>query len=227
MAEAVGWPSTAAALIALQSELAGRSPPPWSPSGSIKVAGCAICFARRASAPGCAGEPGWAGAALWDGGAIVETGVVHGAAGAAFEPGLLALREGPLLEAALRSLRQRPDVVLVNATGRDHPRRAGLALHLGAVLEIPTAGVTRQPLLAAGSPPGEQRGDRSPLLLDGECVAVWLRAREKARPIVVHGGWRVAVETGADLVLAVAGSARTPEPLREARRLARTARASL
>lgn len=63
---------------------------------------------------------------------------------------MLALREGPLLEAAVRALDERPDVLLVNATGRDHPRRAGLAVQLGTLLELPTIGVSHRPLLATG-----------------------------------------------------------------------------
>src|SRR5436305_1869658 len=81
-----------------------------------------------------------------------------GPAGAAYEPGLLALRAGRLLEDAVRRLPRSPDVLLVNATGRDHPRRAGLALQLGAVLGVPTVGVTHRPLLAAGEWPADEIG---------------------------------------------------------------------
>src|SRR5205823_6008565 len=96
--------------------------------------------------------------------------VVTGQAGAPYEPGLLALREGPLLEAAVRNLPVEPELVLVNATGRDHPRRAGLAIHLGAALGLPTVGVTDRPLHATGSPPEDRRGATSPLALEGELV---------------------------------------------------------
>ena len=80
---------------------------------------------------------------------LVGTAVARGQAGAHYEPGLLALREGSLLEAAVRALPGRPEVVIANATGRDHPRGAGLALHLGAVLDLPSVGLTDRPLLAA------------------------------------------------------------------------------
>ena len=73
-----------------------------------------------------------------------------GPAGGPYLPALLALREGPLLEQAVRALPIAPEVLVVNATGRDHPRRAGLALHLGAVLGVPTVGVTTRPLVAEG-----------------------------------------------------------------------------
>jgi hypothetical protein len=116
--------------------------------------------------------------------------VVSGTAAAPYEPGLLALREGPLLEAALRALPEPPQVVLANASGRDHPRGAGLALHLGAALHLPSVGVTDRLLLATGSEPGPGRGATSSLMLDNSEVARSLRTRAGARPIVVHPGWR-------------------------------------
>src|SRR5581483_1596833 len=117
-----------------------------------------------------------------------DVSVVSAVTPAAYEPGLLALREGPLLEAAVRGLSERPDVLLVDATGRDHPRRAGLALQLGAVLDLPTVGVTDRPLLARGEAPAEARGSASPLLLEGERVGYLVRTRTRARPIAVHAG---------------------------------------
>jgi deoxyribonuclease V len=152
--------------------------------------------------------------------------VVAGPAGAPYEPGLLALREGPLLEAAVRALPEPPEVVIANATGRDHPRGAGLALHLGAMLELPSVGVTDRPLLASGPEPGPARGATSPLLLEGSEVARALRTRAGARPVVVHPGWRVDLDTAVAVVVASTRRARTPEPARRARRAAREARAA-
>src|SRR5690348_7487926 len=142
---AVGWPATAAELIALQEALGRERPPAWQAPAHLAIAGCFVCFQRGGATNGAAGEPGWAAAALVRDGRTLCTAAVTGKAGAAYEAGLLALREGPLLEAALRALPVRPDVLLVNATGRDHPRRAGLALHLGAVIELPSLGITHRP----------------------------------------------------------------------------------
>jgi deoxyribonuclease V len=214
------WPSTAGELIRVQEELALAAPPPFRPRAAAAIAGCFVCFARGGSGPGEAGDPGWAGAAL--GG---ESAAVAGRAGAPYEPGLLALREGALLELAVGGLRGRPDALLVNATGRDHPRRAGVALHLGAVLGLPTVGVTHRPLLAGGDWPRDEAGARSPLLLEGEVVGYWLRTRVGTRPLAVHAGWRTDPETAVGLVLAACASRRTPEPLRLARTAARVARA--
>jgi deoxyribonuclease V len=144
---------------------------------------------------------------------------------ARYEPGLLALREGPLLEAAVGGLARAPDVLLVNATGRDHPRRAGLAMHLGAVLGLPTVGLTHRPLLAAGDWPDDSYGATSPLRLDGDVVGVWVRTRKGARPLAAHAAWRTDADQAAETVLRCWCRRRTPEPLREARRLARLARA--
>lgn len=222
------WPATPSGLVRAQHELSGATGPPWRPTGPRPlVAACFACFDRGLVGRGARGDRGWGAAALMHGDRhVVGTGVVQGEAGAAYEPGLQALREGRLLEGAIRALAVEPEVVLANATGRDHPRRAGLALHLGAVLELPTVGVTDRPLLAMGEPPPPELGATSPLLLDGAEVARLVRTRPGARPLVVHSGWRTDLDTAVSVVLAATRRARTPEPLRQARREARRARAA-
>jgi deoxyribonuclease V len=152
--------------------------------------------------------------------------VTLGAAGATYVPGLLALRAGPLMEQAVRALPTLPEVLLVDATGRDHPRGAGLAIHLGAQLGLPTVGVTHRPLLAAGEWPADRRGATSPLTLDGVTVASWMRTRAGVRPLVVHPGWRTDLAAALEVVARTTARHRTPEPLRRARRLARRARSA-
>jgi deoxyribonuclease V len=99
------WPSPRDELIELQLELAQARPPAWRPgSGGLLAAGCFVCFPRGISGSGAAGDLGYAGAVVLNGRGLVGEAVVAGAAGAAYEPGLLALREGPLLEAAVRAL---------------------------------------------------------------------------------------------------------------------------
>jgi deoxyribonuclease V len=224
----VSWPATPEALIAEQERLRAAAPPPWtSAAGSGSVGGCFVCSPSGKEGAGAAGDPCWAGAALLGPGSERATSLATGRAGAPYQAGLLALREGPLLEQAVRGLPGRPQVLLVNATGRDHPRRAGLALHLGALLDLPTVGVTHRPLFASGAWPEAWRGARAPLVLDGEAVGFWLRTREGSRPVAVHAAWRTAPDVAVEVVLrATSGGARTPEPLRLARQAARTARAA-
>jgi deoxyribonuclease V len=207
-------------LVAAQLELAAAKPPPWRPAAGLHVGGCFVCFERGGCGPGGPGDGAWAAAAL-----AGEISVVAGAAGAAYASGLLALREGRLLEAAVRALAEPPDVLLVNATGRDHPRRAGLALQLGNVLNLPTVGITHRTLLATGGWPPDERGARRPIAIGGEPVGYWLRTRPGTRPLAVHAAWRTDPETAAQVALSATLVARTPEPLRHARRAARTARA--
>src|ERR671914_232347 len=94
-----------------------------------------------------------------------------------------------------------------------------------ALLERPSVGVTDRPLLASGPEPGLERGATSPLLIGRREVACALRTRAGARPVVVHSGWRTDLDTAVSVVLASTRRARTPEPLRRARRAARQARA--
>jgi len=186
-----------------------------------------VCFSEDADALAAGAEPAWAAAATFEGGRRVAAYAVAGTTTAGYAPGLLALRAGPLLERAVAGLRVRPDVLLVDATGRDHPRGAGLALHLGAVLDLPTVGVTDRPLVAVdvvcdSDPAG---ADRRPLAFAGEVVAYRVTTRAGARPLVAHAAWRTDAVTAWAVVRRFAGATRTPVPLREARRLARTARA--
>jgi deoxyribonuclease V len=213
------WPHTRQELIEEQSRLAVLEPTAWRFEPGATVGGVFVCYLPGESGPGEAGDPAWTAACVGR-----ATTLAPGHAGAPYEPGLLALREGALLEVAVRALPELPDLLLVDATGRDHPRRAGLAFHLGAVPGLPTVGVTHRPLLAEGEWPTGARGARSPLLLGGEHVGYWLRTKTGTRPLAVHAAWRTDPEAAADVVLS-ASRARTPEPLRRARRRAREARA--
>jgi deoxyribonuclease V len=234
------WPASAEALVEQQLELAAAADAvlkadPWQLPASSEpkplLGGCFVAFAFGEAGPGHAGDRAWAAAvtAFPPSGRtfhVEEEVVIAGTAGAAYLPGLLALREGALLSEAVQSLGRRPDLLLVDATGRDHPRRAGLALHLGALADIPTVGVTHRPLYATGPQPAQRRGASTSLLLAGEEVARWICTRTGARPVVAHAGWRTDPGTAAEVVLAASTQAgRAPIPLREARRVARESRA--
>lgn len=218
------WPIDADSLIDVQRELARTRAQPWHPRGEPRIGACWVCFPRGLTGPGGPGDRTWAAVVVMHDGLVLEQQVRRGVADAPYRPGLMALRIGRLMEATVRALTTPPDVLLVDATGRDHPRGAGLALHLGAELGLPTVGVTHRPLRARGTWPADRRGATSPLRIGGTTVACWARTRPGVRPLVVHPGWRVDLATAVEIVLGTTGQPRTPEPLRRARQLARTAR---
>ena len=241
------WPDSPDDLMRLQrrlAELAGDAGVWRPPARPLLVAAAFCAFPTNRPGPGAAGDPACAAAVLWrEGGPcagcaggrsggppqapgeVISRAVVLGEAGAAYEAGLLALRAGPMLAAALSSLEGEPDVLLLDATGRDHPRRAGLALHAGAALARASVGVTNRSLAAEAQTPGESEGSVAPILLDGERVGWALRSRAGVNPVFVHAGWRTDPDTALEVVRRLLGRWRTPEPLRLARRDARVARA--
>lgn len=236
------WPATIPELEAMQLHLATAAPPPWHFPGDgetllrgarpgaglapgLVIGGCFVCFGRDSGGPGAAGDPGWAAAVCWADGSLRSSVAVSGQAGAPYDAGHLALREGPLLEAAVRALPEPPEVLLVNSTGRDHPRGAGMALHLGAQLGLPTVGVTNRLLLATGDPPADALHECTAFECAGAITGWWVRTRAATRPLAVHAAWRTDARTALAVVLACTLRNRTPEPLRLARRTAREARA--
>lgn len=252
---ALGWPIDDSGLRALQHRLAQRADRARAQdrvvvSGEMLLGGCFVAFARGEAGPGHPGDRAWAAAVTWrptgrlrdEGEALrgrshahgprvardtAEQVVVFDTVPASYRAGLLAEREGPILERAVAGLARPPDVLLVDATGVDHPRRAGLAIHLGAVLGIPTVGVTHRVLRAAEPPqPARRRGSSAPVVLGDEVVGHLVRTRDGAKPVVAHAGWRTDVDDAREVVLlASTPASRTPVPLGEARRVAREARA--
>jgi deoxyribonuclease V len=219
------WPADAESLIAYQKQLATATPEPWSSDPSTaRIAGCWVCFPRGLSGPGTDHDQAWSAAVIMLRGRIQDQQAVTSTARASYVPGLLALRLGPLMEEAIRALQGVPDIVLLDSTARDHPRRAGLALHLGAELDIPTIGVTHRPLIASGKWPDDDRGAVSPLWIGEERVGCWLRTQPGVRPLAVNPGWRIELPTAVDVVMNMTSRRRTPEPLRRARQLARRTR---
>ena len=215
----MAWPQSPGRLALEQHRLAAEIWTAWRPLGRYRVGAVFVCFDQTGPGNGSLGDRGFAAAACDD-----EVAVVTGEAPTGYSPGRLALRQGPLLERAIRGLGALPDVLLVDATGRDHPRRCGLALHLGAVVGVPTVGVTHRPLRAEGEWPADERGATSELVLDGERVGYWVRTKRGARPLVAHAAWRTGPEAAVEVLLAATGQARSPEALRQARSAARRLR---
>jgi deoxyribonuclease V len=135
-------------------------------------------------------------------------------------PGLLSFRELPAVAAALSRLSQRPDLVLCDGQGRAHPRRFGIACHLGVVTDLATIGVGKSRLCGRHDEPGTYKGQFTDLVDNGEVIGRVLRSRERVRPIYVSVGHRVSLDTAVDRVLACTPRYHLPEPIRAADRLA-------
>jgi len=133
-----------------------------------------------------------------------------------YVPGLLSFRESPVLLAAFRLLRTEPDVILVDGHGLAHPRRFGIACHLGLLLDRPTIGCAKSLLVGEHPEPGGRAGSAVPLMLDGEVVGVVLRTRDRVKPIYVTQGHRVSLETAVEIVKGCLDGFQIPKPTREA-----------
>lgn len=135
-------------------------------------------------------------------------------------PGLLSFRELPAALLALERVRIDPDVILCDGQGYAHPRRFGLACHLGVLADRPTVGVAKQRLIGEFQPPPQERGAWTPLIDKGEVVGAALRSRPGTRPIFISSGHRVGLDTAIDLVMACITRYRLPETTRQAHHLA-------
>ena len=137
-----------------------------------------------------------------------------------YVPGLLSFRELPAVLDALSQLSVMPDIILCDGQGRAHPRRFGIACHLGVLLDLPTIGVGKTRLVGRHLEPGPERGDWTPLLDHAEEIGAVLRTRPGVKPLYISGGHRVCLRTAIELTLACLTRYRLPETTRAAHRLA-------
>jgi len=135
-------------------------------------------------------------------------------------PGLLSFRELPAVEAALSALRRRPDAVLCDGQGLAHPRRFGIACHLGVKTGLRTIGVAKSRLCGNHEMPGERRGDQTVLVDQDECIGTVLRTRVGVKPVFVSIGHGLTLGRAVAIALDCAPRFRLPEPIRAADRLA-------
>lgn len=135
-------------------------------------------------------------------------------------PGLLSFREAPAELAAIEQLPQRPDLLLVDGGGRAHPRRLGIASHLGLWLGIPTIGVAKSRLCGRHRPVGRRRGCCCQLIDHDEPVGGVLRTRQDVKPVYVSPGHLITLRQALKWTLRTARTYRLPEPIRAADRMA-------
>jgi deoxyribonuclease V len=136
-----------------------------------------------------------------------------------YVPGLLSFREAPVALDALAKLSTPPDVLLCDAQGIAHPRRLGLASHLGVYLDRPSIGCAKSRLVGTYDEPGPDIGGRSPLRHRGELVGMVVRTKPRTNPVFVSIGHKVDLETAVAVVLACLRGYRLPEPTRLADKL--------
>jgi len=218
------WPATEDEAIALQNALAVRVDTSTPLSAFDLIAGCDIAYhlteprlfaavvVLKASAPPeLAGKP--APPPIFS---VVEERLVTCAVNFPYIPGLLSFREVPALLAAFAELRHSPDVVMLDGQGIAHPRRFGLACHLGLWLDLPCVGCAKSWLVGEYDTPGPNAGDATPLKVNGEEVGAVVRSAAGAKPVFVSPGHKIDVNSATAMVRATLSGYRHPTPTRAA-----------
>lgn len=162
-----------------------------------------------------------AGVVVWDvqAGKIVEQQVARRKLRFPYVPGLLSFREAPAILAALRKIQCEPDVFLFDGQGYAHPRRFGLASHVGLLIDRPSLGCAKSLLIGRCNSLPQRRGSTTPLLHQGERIGMAVRTRESVRPIYVSTGHRLSLDAAVEITLRCCSRYRLPEPTRLADQL--------
>ncbi|MEV5169711.1 endonuclease V [Streptomyces flaveolus] len=215
-----GWPATEGEARAVQDELRGRVvlDEPGPPPGTGRVTGVDVAYDDDLDLVAAA-------AVVLDAGTldVVAEATAVGRVSFPYVPGLLAFREIPTVRAALEGLPCPPGLVVCDGYGLAHPRRFGLASHLGVLTDLPTVGVAKNPFAFAYDDPGPARGGWAPLLAGTEEVGRALRTRDGVKPVFVSVGHRVSLDNAVAHTLALTPRFRLPETTRRADALCRRA----
>ncbi|MFN0084090.1 MAG: deoxyribonuclease V [Blastocatellia bacterium] len=147
---------------------------------------------------------------------IVDSASVRGTAKFPYVPGLLSFREAPTLLEAWERLGTKPDVLMLDGQGLAHPRRFGIACHVGVLLDIPTIGCAKSILVGSHGLLEEEAGSFTPLVHRGEEVGVALRTKKRVSPVYVSPGHRMDTPSAIELTLRATSKYRQPEPTRQA-----------
>ena len=215
------WNVGPARAIAIQRDLASRVIISKLPSPVRLVAGLDATFTR---------DEKWciASVVLWDlqDQAAVEQHVQRRRLIFPYVPGLLSFREAPALLAAIGKLRVRPDVLMCDGQGFAHPRRFGIACHVGLLTGLPSLGCAKSILVGEHGVLRTARGSKSPLMDGGERVGTVLRTRDGVNPVYVSIGHRIDLPGAEEVVLRCSGRFRLPDPTRLAHQLCSKARST-
>ncbi|MFF1823069.1 deoxyribonuclease V [Kribbella sp. NPDC058245] len=212
----MNWPTTAAEAIAVQEELRGQvdltdhgGRPRYAAGLDVQYDGDRLAAAVVVLD--------------WDTLAEADRAVMPGVTSFPYVPGLFAFREVPALLHALEQLTVRPDLLVCDGQGVAHPRRFGLASHLGVLTGIPSIGVAKTAFVGTHAVPDSPRGSTADLVLDDEVVGAVVRTQDGVKPLYVSVGHRVSLRTAIDHTLHLSPRYRLPETTRAADRLCRDA----
>jgi deoxyribonuclease V len=208
------WDLTPTQAIAIQRELAGQVSAEALTKPPRYLAGVDCAFDK-------ANNLCIAAAVLWDmqNNTVCDQHVVHQPISFPYIPGLLSFREAPAMLAALAGLNVRPDVILTDGQGLAHPRRFGIACHLGIITEIPAIGCAKSLLIGDFQSPGVSRGATADLTHKQERIGKVVRTRSRVKPLFISIGHRIDLESAVALVLECCRGFRLPEPTRQADKL--------
>jgi deoxyribonuclease V len=215
------WSVTPKQAIAIQKRLAAQVRTPSIKAPVRWVAGADAAFPKD-------GKSCVAAVVMWDleNQVVVEEHVAIRRLTFPYIPGLLSFREAPAVLASLRKLSRTPDVVMLDGQGLAHPRRFGLACHVGVICGVPTIGCAKSRLTGSFKEPGVRRGSRA-LLYDGsQVIGTVLRTRKGVKPVFVSVGHNIDLRGAEHVVLESAVRYRLPEPTRLADHLVATAKRS-
>ena len=205
------WEVTYHEAVAIQEELRGLVRREGALGRARLVAGLDVSYSRG-------DDRLFAGIVLWDARRGEVVGEITAVRRARFPyiPGLLTFREGPAVTACFEQLHERPDVVMYDGQGVAHPRRMGLAAHMGVLTDLPSIGCAKSRLVGAHREPGPRRGDHAPLRDGREVLGSVLRTRDGVKPVFVSVGHRVRLARARAVVLQCTAGYRLPEPTRQA-----------
>lgn len=213
------WPRTAARAMEIQKSFAGQIVRKGRIARPRLFAGADLAFSPD-------GTECVAAVLVWDAlrDVIVEQRIVWQGVRFPYVPGLLSFREAPALLAAIQKLRVEPDVFMFDGQGFAHPRRFGLASHVGLWLDRPSVGCAKSILIGTHEPLGVAQGSTVKLMDGDECIGMALRTREAVKPVYVSVGHRLSLEAAVEVTLAACNGFRIPEPTRLADKLVAQAR---
>jgi deoxyribonuclease V len=204
-----GWSISPGEAVQIQKKLAAQVRPVPSPGPFRFLAGVDMSISRD-------GSYGIAGAVVWDcrKRIVVERKSARWKLTLPYIPGLLSFREAPPVLAALRKLEQIPDALLCDGHGLAHPRRLGMACHIGLITGIPTLGCAKSLFVGDYREPGRKRGCRTALKHRGERVGTVLRTRDGVKPVFISIGHLLDLPAAEKLAMASGKGYRLPEPTR-------------